>query len=94
MPDESKAKYFDKYYSGKKKRHTIKTQIVAEKHTRKIICLHNSIGKQHDFKLFKNSRVFIHPTIKAQTDTGYQAEYQLPQSGLLSSLIFRNKFKQ
>ncbi len=34
--------------------------------------MHNSIGKQHDFKLFKNSRVFIHPTIKAQTDAGYQ----------------------
>jgi len=45
---------------------------VADKQSRRIICIHNSIGKNHDFKLFKNSRIFMHPNIKAQVDTGYQ----------------------
>ena len=46
--------------------------MVADKQTRKIICVHNSIGKNHDFKLFKNSRIFMQPKIKAHVDTGYQ----------------------
>jgi hypothetical protein len=30
------------------------------------------MGKNHDFKLFKNSRIFMQPKIKAHVDTGYQ----------------------
>ena len=30
-----------------------------------------SIGKRHDFRLFKESKTFIHPTISVVTDTGY-----------------------
>ena len=36
------------YYSGKKKRHTLKTQIVIDRLTRKIICTNFGHGKQHD----------------------------------------------
>ena len=42
------------------------------KKSRKIICTAFSNGKRHDFRLFKESKTRIHPTIKAITDTGYQ----------------------
>jgi len=31
-----------------------------------------SPGRKHDFRLFKESKVNLHPEIKAQTDSGYQ----------------------
>ena len=31
-----------------------------------------SEGRKHDYRLFKESKTFIHDTIKAQVDTGYQ----------------------
>ena len=56
------------WYSGKKKRHTIKTQLVVNKN-KKIICLDFSNGKKHDFQLFKESKV--HTKVKILADTGY-----------------------
>jgi len=61
-----------KYYSGKKKRHTNKSQIVVDKSTKEIICVKISEGKQHDFNLFKRSRLPINRKTKAETDSGYQ----------------------
>lgn len=37
-----------------------------------MICTAFSNGKCHDFRLFKESKTYIHPEIKAVTDTGYQ----------------------
>ncbi len=31
-----------------------------------------SNGKKHDFRLFKKSKILIHPKVKVITDTGYQ----------------------
>ncbi len=31
-----------------------------------------SNGKKHDFRLFKESKILIHPKVKAITDSGYQ----------------------
>jgi hypothetical protein len=45
---------------------------VAEKKTRKIICTAFGKGRRHDFKLFKDSKTYIHPTTKCSVDTGYQ----------------------
>lgn len=53
----NKQKYF---YSGKKKRHTLKTQVVVDKKSQKVICTSFSNGKKHDFKLFKESNVLVH----------------------------------
>jgi len=60
------------YYSGKKKRHTLKTQLVVEKSTRRILCIAHEKGRRHDFRLFKRSRVRLHPETKAVVDSGYQ----------------------
>jgi hypothetical protein len=64
-------------YSGKKKRHTQKTQIIADKTSRKIICTAFDKGRKHDFKLFKNSKVHLNPATKCLVDTGYQGIQKL-----------------
>ena len=52
-------------------RHTLKTQVVVEKATGKIICLAHEKGRRHDFHLLKRSKARMHPNTKALTDTGY-----------------------
>jgi hypothetical protein len=64
-------------YSGKKKRHTQKSQIVADKTSGKIICTGFDKGQRHDFKLFKNSKVHLNPKTKCLVDTGYQGIQKL-----------------
>src|SRR4029077_5495417 len=63
-----------RYYSGKKKRHTLKTQLVVEKSTRRILCIAHEKGRRHDFRLFKRSKVRLHPETKAVVDSGRPAE--------------------
>lgn len=38
----------------------------------KIICVQIDKGRKHDFRMFKESQVHIHPAIRAETDSGYQ----------------------
>jgi hypothetical protein len=38
----------------------------------RIICVHIEKGRKHDFRVFKESNVHIHPDIHAETDSGYQ----------------------
>ncbi|KJV76497.1 DDE superendonuclease family protein [Orientia tsutsugamushi str. TA716] len=45
---------------------------MVDKKTRQVICTDFSNGKKHDFRLFKKSKILIHPKVKAITDTGYQ----------------------
>ncbi len=42
-----------------------------------MICTYFSNGKRHDFRLFKESKTYIHPNIRAITDTGYQGLQKL-----------------
>ena len=60
------------YYSGKQKEHTLKTQIIVELKSLKIICLASGKGKVHDFRLFQNSGVKVGDLIKIIADKGYQ----------------------
>lgn len=60
-----------RHYSGKKKRHTLKAQLVVEKTTGTIICVAHAAGRRQDFRLFKQSRVRLHP------DTGYMGLQKL-----------------
>lgn len=43
-----------------------------DKKTRKIISTSFSNGRKHDFRLFKESKTYIHSRIKVITDSGYQ----------------------
>jgi len=60
------------YYSGKKKKHTVKTQIMVNK---KGLILHKTKhrkGKQHDYDIFKkNKPPPIPPKIEIGVDLGY-----------------------
>ena len=49
-----------------------------DKKSCKIICTAFSNGKRHDFRLFKESRIHIHPEINALTDSGYLGLQKLP----------------
>jgi hypothetical protein len=46
--------------------------LVVDKKSKKIICTAFSNGKQHDFRLYKESKIPIHPRVKVLADTGYQ----------------------
>ena len=60
------------YYSGKKKKHSLKSQLVIDEQTGKIICITVGKGRRHDFHLFKNSKVCVKETVKILADSGYQ----------------------
>ncbi|HWQ32307.1 MAG TPA: transposase family protein [Blastocatellia bacterium] len=61
-----------RYYSGKKKRHTLKSQIVIDRRNKQIICAAHCRGAQHDFALYKQSGVKPQSDIKCLGDSGYQ----------------------
>ncbi len=61
-----------RFYSGKKKQHTLKSQIIVDVSTGVIICTAHGQGKHHDFRLFKNSQVRFHPKTLGLADLGYQ----------------------
>ncbi|KJV55036.1 IS5 family transposase ISOt6 [Orientia tsutsugamushi] len=45
---------------------------MVDKKPHQVICTDFSNGKKHDFRLFKESKILIHPKVQAITDTGYQ----------------------
>jgi hypothetical protein len=46
------------YYSKKEKeKHAIKTQIVLNQSTKQIVCMNFSEGKEHNLRLFKESKI-------------------------------------
>ena len=71
-PIERPSKGQKEYYSGKKRKHTLKCQIIADRDTLEIICLDFGKGRRHDFHVFKVSGVHIHPDTESLQDSGYQ----------------------
>ena len=61
-----------RYYSGKKKCHTLKTQLVINQETKEIICTAFKPGHCHDFNLFKKSKIYFPPETNSLQDSGYQ----------------------
>ncbi len=71
-PIERPKKHQKRFYSGKQREHTLKTQVVLGQETGKIICLAHDKGRTHDFRLFKKSNVKFHQLLKVIGDKGYQ----------------------
>ena len=70
-----------KWYSGKKKRHTLKTQLIVNRKTAEIICTAYAEGSVHDFKLYEKSvGDRVRKDIKIQGDSGYQGILKLHQN--------------
>lgn len=65
------------YYSGKKKKHTIKIQIIIEEKTRKIVGVAFDKGSVHDFNLFQKSTKGLNDLSKFLADSGYQGILKL-----------------
>jgi transposase len=57
-----------KYYSGKQKCHTIKSQILINQQTKEIICIAVRKRKIHDFRVWKESQI----KTELLADKGYQ----------------------
>lgn len=45
--------------------------------SRRILCVRVGQGRRHDFRLFKESRVRVHPSVSIDADTGYQGLQKL-----------------
>ena len=60
-----------RYYSGKKKRHTLKLLIVIDAKTRRIICIAICGGRKHDFRLFCESGICFRTETEALADKGF-----------------------
>ena len=65
--------------------------MIVDKKSKEVICTSFTNGKRHDFRLFKESGVRIHPGIKTLTDTGYQGIGKIhPNSELPKKKIKKN----
>ena len=86
------------YYSGKKKRHTLKAQVVINQANGQIICTAFGKGQMHDFRLFKQHRVPMLPEQLCLTDKGYQGIAKLHSSSCTPTKKSRkaklNKFER
>ncbi|MEG4444483.1 transposase family protein [Microcoleus sp. AT9_B5] len=60
-----------KYYSGKQKYHTIKSQVLANTKSTEI-CTAFSNGKTHDFSLFKKTKIGMNKELELLGDKCYQ----------------------
>ena len=79
------------FYSGKKKRHTLKSQIVVDKKTKRVICTSFSNGKKHDFRLFKESKVRWTKNRCGVTDSGYTGIHKLQSNTKLPKKSSKKK---
>lgn len=67
-PIERPKRHQRRFYSGKKKQHTLKCQVIIEQFSGKVICLFFGHGSQHDCKTFKASGVHFDPDTKSLHD--------------------------
>jgi hypothetical protein len=75
------------FYSGLKKQHTFKSQLVIDLSTRTIVCTAHGKGRRHDLWLFQASSVRFHIQTEGLADKGYQGIHKFH----LNSQIPKNK---
>ena len=80
-----------KYYSGKKKRHTIKAQLTIHYETGQIISTAIAYGSVHDFELFKKQRKKQKYKALLLVDKGYQGLNRLGVNCLIPFKSSKNK---
>lgn len=93
-PIERPKKGQRQFYSGKKKQHTLKTQLVVDWESQQIICTAYGQGRRHDYQILKISKCRLKKEIEWLADKGYQGLKKLhfnsltpkkkPQKGKLS----------
>lgn len=91
QPIERPKKGQKKYYSGKKKQHTIKAQLIANTETFEILTVVTDKGSKHDFKIFKESKTIIPESTVVRVDLGYKGIEKLHKSVLIPHKKSKNK---
>jgi hypothetical protein len=76
-PIERRKRRQRQFYSGKKKRHTLKSQLVIDLKSGQILCTFFGKGRQHDFKLYRASQVRFASQTESLQDRGYQGIQKL-----------------
>lgn len=61
----------------------MKTLVVVDRKTRKVICVAFSSGKKHDFRLFKESMIHANEAVKYCTDTGFLGIVKVHKNSVL-----------
>jgi len=82
QPIERPVKHQRLYYSGKKKRHTIKAQLIVCLKTLEILLVVCGKGRTHDFMLLKQGKLRILKDLKKYADSGYQGLLKLYANSL------------
>jgi hypothetical protein len=77
QPIERPVKRQQQYYSGKKKRHTIKAQVIVCLKTLQVLLVVCGKGRTHDFMLLKQCKLRILRDLKKYADSGYQGILKL-----------------
>ncbi len=72
-----------KHIAQEKKRHTIKSQVVICVLTLTILSVVMGKGKQHDFSVFKDGRLLLHPDALVLGDSGYQGIHKYHKNSIL-----------
>lgn len=72
------------YYSGKKKKHTIKIQLIVDEKTKEIVSIAFDAGSIHDFLLFKNTTKNLNKLISFLADSGYQGVTNILKNSMIS----------
>lgn len=79
------------YYSGKKKHHTIKAQLMICLCTLQILSVICGKGRAHDFTLFKQSKIRILTDLLKYVDSGYQGIQKLLANSKIPFKRSKNK---
>ncbi len=81
------------YYSGKKKRHTVKNQITVNNRGYILHKIRYKKGKKHDYDIYKNNHPVIPKEVVTVVDLGYLGvEKDFPEQ--LSALPYKKKRNQ
>lgn len=91
QPLERPTQHQRDYYSGKKKRHTIKAQLIVCLCTLQILSVMCGKGRTHDFSLFKQSHIRILKDVLKYADSGYQGLQKLLANSKLPFKRSKNK---
>jgi hypothetical protein len=77
QPIERPVRHQRRYYSGKKKRHTIKAQVIVCLKTLQILLIVCGHGRTHDFMVLKQCQLRLLKALKKYADSGYQGLLKL-----------------
>jgi len=72
IPRPKNAKKRKTHYSGKKRRHTVKTQLTVNKNGAIFHKTNHARGRRHDYDIFKSSHPSLPEKVTPVVDSGYQ----------------------